>query len=227
MNLIESISAIPLFEGLARDQCKALSNIAVDQILRRGQMIFSEDEEGAGFYIVISGRVKIFKLSPEGKEQIIHIAEAGESFGEVTVFAGGRFPAHAEAIEESRILFFSRPAFVDLIRKNPSLAMNMLAVLSQRLRKLTALIDNLSLKEVPARLAAYLLYLSEQNEAANDLALDITKRQLACLLGTIPETLSRILAKMVKQGLIQSDGNRIIIKNRQDMKELAEGTKRL
>lgn len=227
MSSMKNISAIPLFEGLTRDQYEALSNIAVDQIIRRGQTIFSENEEGAGFYLVISGRVKIFKLSAEGKEQIIHIAEAGEPFGEVAVFAGQRFPAHAEAIEESRILFFPRPAFVDLIRKNPSLAMNMLAVLSQRLRKLTALIDSLSLKEVPARLAAYLLYLSERNEAANDLALDITKRQLACLLGTIPETLSRILAKMVKQGLIQSDGNRIIIKNRLGMEELAEGIRRL
>lgn len=227
MDLITSISAVPLFGGLARDQHEALSGIAVDQVFKRGRTIFSEDEEATGFYVVISGRVKIFKLSPDGKEQILHIVGPGESFGEVAVFAGQRFPAHSETIEESRIFFFPRSDFIDLIKRNPLLAMNMLAVLSQRLRRLTTLIDSLSLKEVPGRLAAYLLYLSGQKSAGNDLSLDITKGQLAGLLGTIPETLSRILAKMVKQGLIQTDGRRITIIDRHWLEELAEGQRRL
>jgi len=112
-------------------------------------------------------------------------------------------------------------------KNNPSLAMNMLAVLSQRLWKFTLMIDSLSLKEVPGRLSAYLLYLSEQKDKINDLELDITKGQLASVLGTIPETLSRILAKMVKQDLIQSDGRHITIKDRQGLEELAEGGRRL
>ena len=225
--MIEHISAIPLFEGLPREQHEDLARIAVDRSYKQGQMIFWEEDEGTGFYVLISGRVKIFKLSPEGKEQILHVISPGEPFGEVSVFAGQRFPAHAEALDPSRILFFPRDAFVELIKKDPSLALNMLAVLSQRLRRFTHMIEDLSLKEVPGRLAAYFLYLSEQSNGSNDLELDIAKGQLASLLGTIPETLSRILAKMVRQGLILSDGRHITIVDRQGLEEVAAAEKRL
>ena len=105
--------------------------------------------------------------------------------------------------------------------------MNMLAILSRRLRKFTVLVEDLSLKEVPGRLAAYLLYVSEQKGGNDDLILDIAKNQLAGLLGTIPETLSRILSKMVSQGLIQLNGPRIRIVDRQGLEELAEAERRL
>ncbi|GAG35555.1 unnamed protein product, partial [marine sediment metagenome] len=201
--------------------------IVTDQIYRRGQIIFSEGDEGVGFYVTVSGRVKVFKLSPEGKEQILHILGPGEPFGEVPVFAGQQFPANAEAMEKSRILFFPRDAFAGLISKNPSLAMNMLAVLSRRLRRFTIMIDDLSLKEVPGRLAAYLLYLSEESKGSSELELNITKTQLASLLGTIPETLSRILGKMSGQGLIRSEGPRIHILNREELEDLAESARKL
>ncbi len=125
-------------------------------------------------------------------------------------------------MEESRIFFFPRESFIELIKNNPSIALNMLAVLSMRLRRFTHLIDDLSLKEVPGRLSAYLLYLSEQEKGARDLELTITKSQLASLLGTIPETLSRIFGKMSKQGLIELDGPRIRILDRQGLEDLAE-----
>lgn len=103
----------------------------------------------------------------------------------------------------------------------------MLAVLSVRLRRFTHLIDDLSLKEVPGRLSAYLLYLSEQEKGTTDLELTITKTQLASLLGTIPETLSRIFGKMSKQGLIELDGPQIRIVDRQGLEDLAETGGRL
>ena len=99
MALIGNISTIPLFEGLTKEQYEALSTIVVDQICDRGHLIFSEGEEGAGFYVVISGKVKIFKLTFEGKEQILHIIEPKEPFNEVSVFEGKNFPAYAETIE--------------------------------------------------------------------------------------------------------------------------------
>jgi CRP/FNR family transcriptional regulator, dissimilatory nitrate respiration regulator len=105
--------------------------------------------------------------------------------------------------------------------------MNMLAVLSRRLIRFTQLIENLSLKEVPGRLAAYLLYLNELNKGSQDLELDISKGQLASLLGTIPETLSRILGRMHKTGLIESDGPRIKIVNIQGLEDLAVAGGRL
>jgi CRP-like cAMP-binding protein len=221
------IAAIPLFEGLSRRQCDELAGIAVDRSYKRGQIIFSEGDERIGLYVLIAGKVKVYKLSPEGKEQILHLFEPGEPFGEASVFAGQPFPAHAEALEKSRIFFFPRGAFIELIKGDPSLALNMLAILSRRLRKFTALIEDLSLKEVPGRLAAYLLYVSEQQDNSEDVKLDIAKNQLASLLGTIPETLSRILTRMVRQGLIRVDGSRIKIKNRQGLEELAQAERRL
>jgi CRP-like cAMP-binding protein len=227
MKFVDRIASTGLFHGLPRKMIEDLATIVVDNVFRRGQMVFSEGDEGDGFYVVISGRVKIFKLSSEGKEQILHILGPGEPFGEVPVFAGQHFPAHAETMEESRVFFFPREGFIDLVRKNPDLALNMLAVLSKRLRKFTRLIDDLSLKEVPGRLAAYLLYLLERHGGATTIELDISKTQLASLLGTIPETLSRILAKMKTHGLIDSQGPRIHILDPARLEELAEGGARL
>jgi len=221
MTIIEAIAAIPLFEGLPSEQHRDLSTIVVDQVFKRGRTIFSEGDEGNGFYVVIRGKVKIFKLSMDGKEQILHVFGPGEPFGEVPVFEGKHFPAHAEALEDSRVFFFPRSAFVNLIKSNPSLALNMLAVLSSRLRRLTRMIEDLTLKEVPGRLAVYLLYLSERHSGSDDLRLDMAKGQLASFLGTTPETLSRILAKMINRELIQSDGPRIKILDRRGLEDLA------
>jgi CRP/FNR family transcriptional regulator, dissimilatory nitrate respiration regulator len=219
---LERIAAITLFEGLDRSHLEELAPIVKEQTFRKKETIFSEGEPGRGFYVVGSGRVKIFKLSPDGKEQILHIFGAGEPFGEVPVFVGRNFPANAESLEDCRILFFPRESFVELIKRNPSIALNMLAVLSRRLRVFATLIEDLSLKEVPARLAAYLLYLSEKGKKPEELELTITKAQLASLLGTIPETLSRILGKMISQELIESDGRKIRILNREGLRALSE-----
>ncbi|MBI5570149.1 MAG: Crp/Fnr family transcriptional regulator [Desulfomonile tiedjei] len=221
------IAGIPLFDGLPEDQLRDLASIATAKAFNRGETIFSEGEPGNGFYVTETGRVKIFKLSPEGKEQILHLFGPGEPFGEVPVFEGRNFPAHAVALESSRMVFFPRSAFIALIKRNPSLALNMLAVLSRRLRRFAALVDDLSLKEVPGRLAAHLLFLSRSREGSDVLELEISKSVLAAMLGTIPETLSRILTKMVKQELIESDGPRIRILDRGGLSELADGLRRL
>jgi CRP/FNR family transcriptional regulator, dissimilatory nitrate respiration regulator len=223
--MIEQIARIPMFKGLPQQQLKDLAGIVVPRSFKRVETIFSEGDEATGFFVVVSGRVKIFKLSGEGKEQILHIFGPGEPFGEVPVFAGTRYPAYAETLEETQALFFPRASFIALIRREPSLALNMLAVLSLRLRQFTHLIENLSLKEVPGRLAAYLLYLSENSSQTDDLELDVAKGQLASLLGTIPETLSRILAKLISQELIQVNGPKIKILDRQGLEDLAEGGK--
>jgi CRP/FNR family transcriptional regulator len=227
LSILDHIARVPLFEGLPSVQIEDLAMIVTDQGFRKGETIFTEGEEANGFYVVITGRVKIFKLSPDGKEQILHLFGPGEPFGEVPVFTGHHFPANAATMEESRVFFFPRKSLVDLIKKNPSLALNMLAVLSKRLRRFAALIDDLSLKEVPGRLAAYLLYLSDQNKGAKVLELAVTKAQLASLLGTIPETLSRILGKLSSQGLIETDGRRIRILDQEALRDLAESGGRL
>jgi CRP-like cAMP-binding protein len=227
MNMIDHIAAVPLFEGLSHEQHTALAGIAISRSYHKGQLIFAEGDEGIGFYVVTSGRVKIFKLSSEGKEQIFHIFGPGEPFGEVAVFTGRPFPAFAEAFSQNDVLFFPRDAFIGLIRNDPTLSLNMLAVLSVRLRKFTSLVEDLSLKEVPSRVAAYLLHLSGKEHDAGHIELDITKGQLASLLGTIPETLSRILSKMNKQQLINIEGSHITIVDPTGLEEIAREGKKL
>ena len=223
---LEIISKALIFEGLPSQYLEKIRDVAVSKHYLKGETIFMEQDEGNGFYLVAEGQVKIFKVSVSGKEHILHVFGPGEPFGEVPVFSGRRFPANAEAIQDSRLLFFPRSAFLGLITSHPSLALNMLAVLSMRLRQFTQQIENLSLKEVPARLAAYLLYLSGEQGREEYVVLDISKGQLASLLGTIPETLSRILGRMGKQGLIETEDRKIRLLDREALESLAiEGKK--
>ena len=201
--------------------------ILTDQTVKRGAVIFSEGDPGTGFYVVVTGKVKIFKLSPDGKEQILHIFQNREPFAEAAIFAGAPYPAHAVAMSSTRLFFFSRTSFLELIRTKPDLAMNMMAALSMRLKKFAGMIEALSLKEVPSRLATHLLLLSEQQDYADEIHLDLAKNHLASLLGTIPETLSRILAKMTKQGLLESKGKFIKILDIDTLADLAAGEIRL
>ncbi len=215
------LAASELFGGLSPQYLDEIEKIAVSKQYGRGESIFFEGDPGTGFYMVAIGRVKIFKTSLAGKEQILHIFGPGEPFGEVPVFHGQPFPANALALEKTTLLFFPRKDFVTLVHSMPSLALNMLAVLSMRLRRFATQIENLSLKEVPARLAGYLLYLSEEQENKGHVELEISKGQLASLLGTIPETLSRIFAKMSDEGLIQVEGKKISLLDRKGLKEMA------
>jgi CRP-like cAMP-binding protein len=227
MNIDHFIREIPLFAGLIDEQIQWLAVIVEKRKYSRGKVIFTEGEEATGLYVLHTGRVKIYKLSSEGKEQILHIFGPGEPFGEVAVFAGGQFPAYAEALEVSETLFFPRKKIVELLTKDPSMAMNMLAMLSKRLKYFTQLVENLSLKEVPQRLAAYLLVLATMKDKRDTVELDIAKGQLASLLGTIPETLSRILNKMTIQGYIEVEGRQIKLLDRQSLENISMGEKLL
>lgn len=221
MKPTDHLLKIPLFRGLTPGNLEALANILEAQSLKQGEIIFSEGAEATGFYIVVSGRVKVFKVSPDGKEQIIHIFGPHEIFGEVPMFEGQDYPAHAETLGKSSLFFFPKKRFTELIKKDPSLAMNMVAALSRRLKNLTRLIEELSLKEVPGRLAAYLIYLSDRAGEDTVIKLDIPKKILASFLGTIPETLSRIFYKMNSQGLIKLKGRTIKILDKEALKKIS------
>lgn len=210
----EIIRTTSLFEGLTESEIKAVSELIFEKRFGKGETIFFEGDEADGFHLVSSGQIKVFKMNPMGKEHILHIFGPGEPVGEVPVFSRQPFPATAEALIKSTTYYFPRNDFVALIEKNPSIALNMLAVLSRRLRQFANQIENLSLKEVPARLAGYLLYIAEEQDNSDVVRLPVSKGQLASLLGTIPETLSRIFAKMSDEGLIRVDGRSITIVDR-------------
>jgi CRP/FNR family transcriptional regulator len=224
-NFLNLISAIPLFNGLPTEQLDAIRRLAVEKRFNKGQTLFSEGDRTTGFFVIVEGRVKIYKVSSEGKEQILHIFEAGQSFGEVTVFTGQQMPAHAQTLSQTHLLLFARKAFVDLVSSNPSLALNLLGIMSKKLRQFAAQIENLSLKEIPARLASYLIYLSQEQGSEDAVVLKISKGQLASLLGTIPETLSRMFAKLSGQNLIRVEGPKIVLLDRDGIESLAEHPK--
>jgi len=210
-----------MFRGLPPEQLEAVAEIAIAQTYAKKQTIFWEGEEGKGFFIIVSGRAKVFKLSADGKEQILHFFETGDHFAEVPAFDGERFPASAAALEKTEVLFFPRETFLKLLENNPSLAINLLSIFARYLRRFAKLIDDLSLKEVPGRLAVYLLEFSASNDGVSEVQLTMTKGQLAARLGTIPETLSRVFSKMSEEGLISIDGSSIRLLNRNGLMVLA------
>jgi CRP-like cAMP-binding protein len=211
-----------LFGALPVEHITEIEKIAVDKHFDKGDVIFYDGDEGNGFYLVATGSVSVYKLSSEGKEQILHIVKEGDTIGAVPVFSGKSFPANARAISKSHLLFFDRKKFIQLITNKPSLTMNILALLSMRLREFTIQVENLSLKEIPGRLAAYLLYLSQEQGDKYLIKLNISKIQLANLLGTGPESLSRALGNMKSRKLVEEEGANIRLINRGLLEELAE-----
>jgi len=221
----KSLNSKGIFSGMPEDLMQELNKIAVERLFEKGEMIFYEGNESLGFYLVLSGLIKIYKLSADGKEQIFQFIKPRETFGEVVVFSGKAFPAHAEAVQKSRVLLFPRRDFLKAIRANPELALTMLAILSERLRQFTVQVENLSLKEVPNRLSSYFLYPLREEAKDDVISLDISKGQLASLLGTIPETLSRILRRMAENGIIEVRGRQIRLLDIPQLVALSEGEK--
>ncbi|MEJ1933358.1 Crp/Fnr family transcriptional regulator [Nostoc sp. NIES-2111] len=210
----------PIFRDLSDEQLQALANIAILQTYKKGEIIFWEGDEGTGLFIVKSGRVKIFKVANGGKEQIFHIFGAEEYFAEVPAFDGGNYPASAAAIENSQVVFIPRSSFLMVLQQHPTLALAILGTLARHLRKLTHLVDTLSFQEVPQRLAHYLLNLSKRHSNADVFELDLPKGQLAALLGTIPETLSRALYKLAQEKVIEMEETSIKLCDRDRLSNL-------
>ncbi|SMF20609.1 Crp/Fnr family transcriptional regulator [Desulfovibrio gilichinskyi] len=226
MKKTHNLGQINLFAGLSESQLEKLESIAVPRKVIRGEQLFSMGQDASGFYSVEDGRVKIYRESLSGKEQIIHIFGCGEIFGEVPVFQGTSYPASAVALEDSTLLYFSRDRFERIIKEDSSLAMSMLALLSGRLRQMVNKVAALSLEEVPGRLASYLLLL-KTTQNSNVLELDLQKGQIAAYLGTIQETLSRIFKKMSEQGLIKVDKNTVEIIDEASLELIASGEEQL
>ena len=216
----------PVFASLEPEHQKALSAITGTRHFKANQMIFQENDPGEGFYGIVQGKVKIYKSSPLGKEHILHIFGPGEIFAEVAVFAGRNFPASALCLEDTKLLFFPRKQFRRLISENPDLGLNLLGLLSMRLRNMVGKVEELSLKEVPARLATHLLLIRE-NLGKDQFDLDLNKSQLAGFLGTIPETLSRVIRKMNEEEYIETAGKKVTLLDISGLEDLAAGNLRL
>lgn len=227
MSFAATMSQSLLFQGLAEDEVRQLERISEPRHYAKGDMLVHEGDEGEGFFVVAHGQIKVFKISFDGREQILHILGPGDPLGEVPVFAGQTYPANAQALVSSSLYFFPRSRLIALYQASPSLAMNMLAVLSKRLREFTVLIENLSLKEIPQRLATYLIHQQAQQPVSTRVKLDVSKGVLSNILGASQETLSRVLNKLVQEGLIEVQGKEIILHNMERLRDLADGEIRI
>jgi CRP-like cAMP-binding protein len=226
---VEQLRRCPLFSGLREEDLKRIRAIALPKHVAKKGILFSEGEEARGFYVILTGRIKLFKISPGGKELILHVVSAPDAFAEASLFLEGKYPAFAQALSDSQLLFFPGREFIQLIERNPRLSINMIVSLSTFLKRLAVLIEELSLKEVSSRIAKYVMDLStrgaKEGKSLREVELDLSKTQLALRLGTISETLSRTLSKMKAKRIIDVQKNKIVILNREALELLASGMK--
>lgn len=216
-----AVRQVPVFSALGETELQELLRVCPTRNLAAGSQVFSPVEQAGRFYVILAGKVKVYKLSPKGDEQILHLYGPGNTFGEAAMWAGIFYPAHAEVLADSTLLVVSRSVLKDLIARKADLAMAMLAGMSAKLREFNMLIEQLSLKEVPARLANVLLEIPAKG-GTNTVVLTQTKRELAAQIGTIPETLSRAFKKLRASGLIEVNGAEITILDPDGLGDLAE-----
>jgi CRP-like cAMP-binding protein len=227
--MTEDLKHNPLFSGLDEAGLRQIERIAQRRNIKKGESLFFQGEEARGFYMVLRGRVKIFRLSPQGQEYVMRLAGPGETLAEAAVFSGKSYPASAETLEDSQLYYFIKSDFIALIRQEPQLALNMMSGLSLLLRQLAQQVEDLSLREVSSRLARYILDQARQGSAPLAAGLQVPlamkKNLLASRLGTIGETLSRTLAKMKQRGIIEIVKDVVVIRNPELLKEIAAGAK--
>ena len=233
--IVNTLRACRLFAGLPPADLLTIAKITVTKRLAKGEFLFHEGDASQGFFIVQSGVINIHRLSPAGREQVIHIFGAGESFAEATLATDTGYPADACALEPAQVLLVQKADFVALLRRQPELALRMLSSMSQHLRLLVSLIEDLTSKDVETRLAHWLIKRCPQpdSERPVTIELSVTKRVLAAELGTVSETFSRTLAKFREQKLLTVSGKKVVVRSparltallRRNLGEVAEDKK--
>jgi len=210
-----TLRACQLFSGLPPDALESIANICVPRCLAKGDFLFYEGGPTDGFYVVQSGAVSVHRVNASGKEHVIAVFRAGQSFAEAALASAGGYPANACAVEDSAVLLVPKTPFFDMLRHSPELALRMLGAMSLHLRDLVGRLDDLTLKDVESRLAHWLLKQCPRplTDAAAEISLGRTKRMLAGELGTVGETLSRTLAKWRSLDLVRVKGSAVTVIN--------------
>jgi CRP/FNR family transcriptional regulator len=206
-----SIRELPLFSELSVEELRRIMLHSAIRNYQRGEFIFIQGDEYRGFYVVLKGRIKVFKTNRDGKEQIVHLLGPREVFAETPLFTGGAYPVDAVALETTMLLCVGKTGFLDLLRGNSDLCLRMLGGFAKRLREMATRLEEISLKEVTPRLARYLLEEASRSPAHNTVELTISKATLAAFLGTIPETLSRSFRQLETSGAITVNGRLVTI----------------
>ncbi len=215
-----------LFSDLEEQDLSAIGRATHILRVKKGELIFHEGDEAKGFFVLRRGMVKVFKMSEEGREQTLHIMRPGGTFAEATIFMGENFPASAEALLDSTLIMIRKDPFLEILSKRPQVGLRMLGSMSLWLKRLTELIESLSIRTVQARLALYLLGEVEASgreaRPGAELTLDMPKKELAVQLGMAGETLSRVLRTFREKGIVAGQGRKLRLLDPGRLKELAE-----
>jgi CRP/FNR family transcriptional regulator len=211
-----------LFSGLAASDLNAIGGITVVKSLEKGEYLFHEAEPSHGFFIVQKGAINVHRVNPAGKEQVIRVFRTGESFAEAALATSTGYPADARALEASQVLLVQKAGFLGLLKRQPELALRMLASMSMHLRSLVSQLEDMTMKDVETRLANWLLKrcADPSGTRAAQIELKTTKRVLAAELGTVSETFSRTLAKFREQNLVVAKGKTLTVVNPAKLREL-------
>ncbi|MEP6991337.1 MAG: Crp/Fnr family transcriptional regulator [bacterium] len=215
-SLIPLLRKIPLFGELNDAALLQLAERCVPRSVAAGNVLFTTGEDCRGLYMIESGRVRIYRTNPEGREQVIHIEGPGRTVAELPLFDGGPYPASAETIEESRLVFLPREAFEHLYRSHPDIAQAIIRAIGRRLRHLVRLTETLAFRDVAARLALLLVGYAEATgtvtPAGIELELNRTQEELAIEIGAARESVSRAMKLLRRKGLVQPlDRNRLLV----------------
>ncbi|RPH88405.1 MAG: Crp/Fnr family transcriptional regulator [Deltaproteobacteria bacterium] len=224
MDLSLQLGGIVLFHGVSPEKIKTLAAQATFKKFKPGELVIGEADSIRSFYVVLTGQLKLYRSSAEGKEQTLQLLGPGDPFGLCTAFATDPFPASAMAIMESSVMLIPGTVMETMARQEPAILFNIIQILSQRLKDSMALIEALVLKELPGRLASFLMHdLAGNRSDQNTVALTISQRELAKILGATPEALSRTLRKMANDGILSTSGRTVAILDRKALAQLAEG----
>jgi|FLYL01.1.fsa_nt_gi CRP/FNR family transcriptional regulator len=209
------LQRIPYFASIDPNQLQIWEALLVERILPRGGVLFVEGEPSAGLYIVGEGRVALYKVSAEGKQQVLMLAGPGQTCNEVAAFDGGPNLATAEALQPSRVYLLPRSALKMAIERQPALALAFVEVFASHIRQLAGLIEDLSFRDVTGRVAKLLL--SQDNADTH-----LTQQQLAAMAGTVREVAARTLKRMEEQGAIEIQRGRITVVNQAILEEMMQ-----
>lgn len=205
---IEFLKTIPYFAGLTDRDLERIRPLVHERSYSKTEIVILEGDPCEAIYFVRSGRVKVFKTSPEGKEQILRIMKAGDTFNEVPVFDGGPNPASVEALEPSDLYLLSAEEMQFLMKDIPTVSRNVIRILANRLRHLVELVEDLSFRHVTGRVAKILLQHVRDGGAER-----LTQQQIATMAGTAREMVGRALKGLEQSGAIKMERGRIVIVN--------------
>ncbi len=219
---IDLLRGIPYFAGLAEADLEAVSQRMFEQSIERGDMILMEEDPSEALYFVVSGAVKVFKTSIEGKEQILCLLRTGESFNDVPILDGGPNLASAVAITPVVLYGMTRSDIEDLLRENPKIAMNVIRVLSKKVRHFVSMVEDLSFRDVTSRVAKLLLDYATDHGASEEGTERprLTQQEMAAMVGTAREVVGRSLKVLEEEGAIRMDRHRIVVTNRKALQQM-------